>query len=59
MGDDTTDEDMFRTLENKAATIKVGTTASSAKYNLPSQLDVLPFLEQFVESIKSEKPAYS
>jgi trehalose 6-phosphate synthase/phosphatase len=52
IGDDTTDEDMFRTLEHKAVTIKVGTAASSAKYNLPSQADVLPFLQQFVETVK-------
>ena len=57
MGDDTTDEDMFRTLERLAVTIKVGNTASSAKYNLMSQEDVLPFLQQFVTSIKSGKPS--
>lgn len=60
MGDDTTDEDMFRTLERLAVTIKVGNTASSAKYNLMSQEEVLPFLQQFVTSIKTENPhAYS
>jgi trehalose 6-phosphate synthase/phosphatase len=57
MGDDTTDEDMFKTLERLAVTIKVGNTASSAKYNLMSQEDVLPFLQQFVTSIKSGKPS--
>ena len=46
MGDDTTDEDMFRTLEDKAVTIKVGNSASSARYNILSQEDVLPFLQQ-------------
>lgn len=55
MGDDTTDEDMFRTLERLAVTIKVGTAASSAKYNLQSQDDVLPFLQQFAGSFKPEK----
>ena len=60
MGDDTTDEDMFKTLERLAVTIKVGNAASSAKYNLMSQDDVLPFLQQFVATIKSEKhPVYS
>lgn len=60
MGDDTTDEDMFKTLEQQAVTIKVGTSATSAKYNLASQEDVLPFLEQFVTSVKTEKKhAYS
>jgi trehalose 6-phosphate synthase/phosphatase len=55
MGDDTTDEDMFRTLERQAVTIKVGSAASSAKYNLMSQEEVLPFLQQFVTSVKTEK----
>ena len=60
MGDDITDEDMFRALEDKAITIKVGNTASSAKYNLMSQDEVLPFLQQFVTLNKTEKPhAYS
>jgi len=60
MGDDTTDEDMFKALEKKAVTIKVGNTASSAKYNLMSQEEVLPFLQQFVTPFKTEKPhAYS
>jgi trehalose 6-phosphate synthase/phosphatase len=60
MGDDTTDEDMFRTLEHQAVTIKVGNTASSAKYNLISQDEVLPFLQLFVESITTKSsPAYS
>ncbi|MGZ5134469.1 MAG: bifunctional alpha,alpha-trehalose-phosphate synthase (UDP-forming)/trehalose-phosphatase [Flavitalea sp.] len=60
MGDDTTDEDMFRTLERQAFTIKVGNAASSAKYNLMSQEEVLPFIQQFVTSIKTDMPhAYS
>ena len=54
MGDDTTDEDMFRTLEDKAVTIKVGNSASSARYNILSQEDVLPFLQQFVKATKPE-----
>ena len=55
MGDDTTDEDMFRTLEDKAVTIKVGNSASSARYNILSQEDVLPFLQQFVKATKPER----
>lgn len=45
MGDDTTDEDMFRALPVSAITVKVGTVSEKAKYNLSSQEDVLPFLE--------------
>ena len=45
MGDDTTDEDMFKALEGKGYTIKVSIGASSAQYTLNSQQQVLPLLE--------------
>jgi len=47
MGDDITDEDMFKALPSKAITIKVGAAPSFAKYYVPSQneaLNVLRFL---------------
>ncbi len=44
IGDDTTDEDMFKALEGKAYTIKVSNGASSAQYTLSSQQQVLPLL---------------
>jgi trehalose 6-phosphate synthase/phosphatase len=44
IGDDTTDEDMFKALEGKAYTIKVSSGASSALYTLNSQQQVLPLL---------------
>ena len=56
MGDDTTDEDMFRTLERLAVTIKVGNSASSARYNILTQEEVVPFLQQFVKTIRAEHP---
>ena len=60
MEDDTTDEDMFKILADRAITIKVGNSASSALYNLLSQEEVLPFLEQFIPTNKTEKQhAYS
>lgn len=46
MGDDTTDEDMFRALPVSAITVKVGIVSEKAKYNLSSQEEVLPFLEE-------------
>lgn len=56
LGDDVTDEDMFRSLNNQQAyTIKVGTGSTAALYNIPSQLEVLPFLEQFVATVKTNK----
>ncbi len=48
IGDDTTDEDMFKALEKKAYTIKIGNDATAANYNIPTQADVLPFLQQVV-----------
>jgi trehalose 6-phosphate synthase/phosphatase len=45
IGDDTTDEDMFKALEGKGYTIKVSSGASSAQYTLNSQQQVLPLLE--------------
>ena len=44
MGDDTTDEDMFRALPDTAFTIKVGRMSQVARFNLSSQTKVLPFL---------------
>jgi trehalose 6-phosphate synthase/phosphatase len=44
MGDDTTDEDMFKALEGEAYTIKVNNGASAAQYTILSQQQVLPFL---------------
>lgn len=43
-GDDKTDEDMFKALENKAATIKVGSGHTFAQYTISSQQEVLQFL---------------
>ena len=50
IGDDTTDEDMFKALEGKGITVKIGTGATAANYNIPTQPEVLPFLEQLVEA---------
>lgn len=48
IGDDTTDEDMFKALPKNAATIKVGYVSETARYNLPSQEQVLPLLQTLV-----------
>ncbi len=47
IGDDTTDEDMFKVLPKKAFTVKVGKVSDTARFNLPTQAEVLPFLENF------------
>ncbi len=49
MGDDKTDEDMFRALSEKAVTIKVGPGHSLARYYIKSHQDVIRFLEEFAE----------
>ena len=48
MGDDTTDDDMFQSLPLNAVTVKVGSISEIANYNLPSQTDVLPFLQAII-----------
>lgn len=56
IGDDVTDEDMFKVLNHQHAyTIKIGVGATAARYNIPSQTDVLPFLQQFITPVKSNK----
>lgn len=46
IGDDTTDEDMFRQLPNWAYTVKVGAGISFARYHLARQRDVEVLLER-------------
>lgn len=51
IGDDTTDEDMFRALAGKGYTIKVGRGNTAAEYTILSQNDVFPFLRSFIEPV--------
>ena len=44
IGDDKTDEDLFKILPPDAITVKVGMVASFAKYNIRSQSDVSRFI---------------
>ena len=44
MGDDVTDEDMFMAVPKNGYSIKIGTTSDNARYCIPLQTDVLPFL---------------
>jgi trehalose 6-phosphate synthase/phosphatase len=52
IGDDKTDEDMFRALHEKGVTIKVGPGHSQAKYYIKSQHDVIRFLTELVGESK-------
>lgn len=50
IGDDKTDEDMFKALNGKATiTMKVGSDLTAAHYNLPSHQDVLNLLRQMAD----------
>lgn len=48
IGDDKTDEDMFRVLADRAVTIKVGPGHSVAKYSIAHPRDVVKLLGEFV-----------
>ncbi len=48
VGDDKTDEDMFRALNDRGVTIKVGRGQSVANFSVKSQQEVIRFLEQLV-----------
>ena len=48
IGDDTTDEDMFRALPPDGVSIKVGSFSPAAKYRIPLQSAVIPFLENLI-----------
>ena len=48
MGDDTTDEDMFKALDGEAYTIKVNSGASAAQYTILTQQQVLPLLNAII-----------
>lgn len=49
IGDDTTDDDMFRALPEHGISIKVGDFSAAAQYRLPWQDEVVPFLEGLVK----------
>ena len=50
IGDDTTDEDMFRALPPYGISIKVGSFSPAAKYRIPLQSSVIPFLNKLIQS---------
>jgi len=49
MGDDQTDENMFRALPRNAHSVRVGSVRSCASYSTPSQRNVLPFLASIAD----------
>ena len=49
VGDDKTDEDMFKALADKAVTVKIGPGHTAAHYNLANQVEVIHLLNQLIE----------
>ena len=56
LGDDTTDEDLFRTLPPTAYSIRVGLTQSYARFNVRDQGDAIALVEAMADSPDSQKP---
>ena len=50
IGDDWTDEDIFKVLPPTAWSIKIGFSASAAKFNLGSQREVKLLLKEMAEA---------
>lgn len=48
LGDDWTDEDTFLAMPDHCVTVKVGNSASAAKYNVPSYIEVRSLLNKLV-----------
>jgi trehalose 6-phosphate synthase/phosphatase len=59
LGDDATDEDMFRALRDKGFTIKIGRANTAAEYTILSQNDVFPFLGRFISPVTKKRFNYS
>jgi trehalose 6-phosphate synthase/phosphatase len=55
IGDDTTDEDMFRSISGEGYTVKVGRGNTAAEYTILSQKDVFPFLRRFLDPVRTEQ----
>lgn len=55
IGDDTTDEDMFKALNDRAYNIKVSNGSTAAQYTVFSQQKVLQLLKRLMEPIKTKE----
>jgi len=54
IGDDFTDEALFRILPKDAYSIKVGMTSSYARFNFTTQNEVAPLLEKLLNNVKTK-----
>ena len=55
VGDDRTDEDMFRALAGQAVTVKVGRGHSIAQYSIMHHYEVIRLLHDFVHAYDENK----
>ncbi len=53
VGDDATDEDLFRAMPSSAVTIRVGTAGTHARYNLRNSTEVVSLLQSFADGFGS------
>lgn len=54
LGDDHTDEDLFKVIPENGFTIKVGSKLTNAKYNIKNQSEVLNLLKSLTQDVFSE-----
>ena len=54
VGDDSTDEDLFRVMPESAVTIRVGIAGTHARYNLRHSTEVIALLESFAQNSRSD-----
>ncbi len=54
IGDDSTDEDLFKAIPDYGITIKIGNKQSNARYNLRNQTQIYEILKIFSDSYNSE-----
>ncbi len=59
LGDDRTDEDIYRSLPPEAITIKIGITSSIAKYNFANQTEVSRIIDRLVKSDRASRESDS
>ena len=55
IGDDWTDEDLFKVLPENSWTLRVGLVQSNAKFNLKNQIEVIKLLKEMVEVTNENK----
>ncbi|MNL32006.1 trehalose-6-phosphate phosphatase [compost metagenome] len=55
LGDDRTDEDMFKVLGDAGASIKIGREKTDAQYRIQSQEEVIPFFRTLLDFVSDLK----